>query len=164
MAIKNAPLLAVFALVGSAWMAQAESLAVMPIKFFDTSHEAKDQREDHLRRTGLMTTELIRVTEGATSALSLLPREVVAAACSPETVPCLIALAKESGSDLALFVVVHKTSTLIMQIFVQLVDLETETIRYDRNLSFRGDTDESWVKAAAFLGRSLHDEIEPATE
>ncbi|MDN3711590.1 DUF2380 domain-containing protein [Paracoccus cavernae] len=161
MPTRNVPLLAALALALFPVAAKAESLALMPVKFFDTSHEAKDQREDHQRRVDLMSAELARVLAPEVSRVSSLTPRDVATACTPETVPCLITLAKGTGSDLALFVVVHKSSTLIMQIFVQLVDLDAETTRFDRNLSFRGDTDESWIKAAGFLGRSLEDELEP---
>ena len=46
-------------------------------------------------------------------------------------------------------------STLIQHSKVQVVDLETNKLVFDRLISFRGDTDESWQRAERFLVREL---------
>lgn len=134
--------------------ADARAISLMPLKFLDTSKEAQDQKSDHDRRLGLMDQALSEKL-AAGHQLSRITPEAVKAACAPETVACLVDLAGENGADTAIFVVVHKTSTLIMQVFTQVVDLKSQTVIYDRDVSFRGDTDESWTKAATFLGREI---------
>ena len=61
----------------------------------------------------------------------------------------------ERGAERGLFIVVQKTSTLILQAFASLVDLEGERLVTHTELSFRGDNDESWQKAAHFLAEKL---------
>jgi hypothetical protein len=42
-------------------------------------------------------------------------------------------------------------STLIQWAKVQVVDLQTDKPVFDRLLTFRGDTDEAWQRAEAFI-------------
>ncbi len=135
--------------------ADARAIALMPVKFFDTSKEARDQQADHNRRITLMA-EALRTQLAAGNQVQPITAEAVASACNPETVPCLIELAESNTADIATFIVVHKTSTLIMQVFTQVVDLKSQSLLYNRDLSFRGDTDESWTKAAGFLARDIN--------
>lgn len=135
--------------------AAAETIALFPVKFLDTSKESRDQNDEHERRLALISKV---VAEGLAQASQVeqLDAETVAAACTPEKVPCLIELAKTRKADVAVFLVIHKSSTLIMQQFVQVVDLKAEKVIYDRNVSFRGDSDQSWEKAGGFLAREIN--------
>ncbi len=50
---------------------------------------------------------------------------------------------------------IHKVSTLIQEAVVQMVDVEQDRLVVDRRISFRGDTDDAWRRAAAFAATSL---------
>ncbi|WP_142662254.1 DUF2380 domain-containing protein [Paracoccus laeviglucosivorans] len=128
----------------------AEGLAVLPIKLLDTSHEVRDQSGDHARRLGLMAEALARDMGGA----PVLP-EAVAQACPRETQDCLIGLLRQQGADRGLFVVVQKSSTLILQVFASVVDVRAEKLLTHRELNFRGDNDEAWRRAGRFMARQL---------
>lgn len=128
----------------------AQDLAIPPVKMLDTSNEARDQQADHDRRIGLMEDILADELSG-----QLVSRQDVAAACPRETTECLVAALRERGAERGLFIVVQKTSTLILQAFASLVDLEGETLVTHTELSFRGDNDEAWEKAAHFLAGKL---------
>jgi hypothetical protein len=52
---------------------------------------------------------------------------------------------------------VQKTSTLILQVFARVVDSETTALVASRDLNFRGDTDESWLRMERFLAEQLAD-------
>lgn len=130
----------------------AADTALMPVKFLDTSHEAEDQVAAHEARLAIFTDIL---ADELDDDVTLVTAEQVAAACQPETPECLVALARDQGADRALFVVVQKTSTLIMQAFAHLIDTQAETVAARRDLNFRGDSDESWQRAARFLARDL---------
>lgn len=134
----------------------ADVVALLPVKFLDTSGEAVDQGAAHLARLedfGATLAEEMAAGQGGR--IARIDAAAVTAACSPETPQCLVALARDRGADRALFVVVLKTSTLIMQGFATLVDTQAETVIAQRDLSFRGDTDDSWTRAARFLARDL---------
>lgn len=141
-------LLVALALVPLPLMAQ--DLAIPPVKMLDTSREARDQQADHDRRIALMEGILAEELSG-----QLVSRADIAAACPRETTECLVAALREKGAERGLFIVVQKTSTLILQAFASLVDLEGEKLVTHTELSFRGDNDESWQKAAHFLAGKL---------
>lgn len=133
--------------------AQAERVAILPVKLLDTSHEARDQQADHRRRLDL----LARVLQEELGDAVLIAPEAVAAACRPETTECLLALGREQDSQRALFIVVQKTSTLILQVFANLVDTGSGELILGRNLNFRGDNDEAWRRAGRFLARQMRE-------
>ena len=58
---------------------------------------------------------------------------------------------------IALFGEINHASAarVIMQMFVQVVDVESGQVVQRRDLNFRGDNDESWARAEAFLVRNL---------
>ena len=128
------------------WPALAQDTVVLPVKLLDTSNEAKDQQADHARRQDRMG----QVLAGALSA-ERIAAEDVAAACPRETTECLVTLLRDRDADRGLFVVVQKTSTLILQVFADLVDVNDEKLVRHAELSFRGDNDDSWQRAADFL-------------
>ncbi len=132
------------------WPALAEGLVIAPVKLLDTSHEAQDQRDDHARRLDLLAEVLAQEMPGR-----LIARADVAAACPRETTDCLVALLRDKGADRGLFIVVQKTSTLILQVFASVVDLRGESLVTHKELNFRGDNDESWRRAGRFLARQL---------
>lgn len=132
--------------------AQAGPLVIVPVKLLDTSHEAQDQSGAHARRLDLLAEVLAGDMQG-----EVLGRDEVAAACPRETADCLIGLLRRKGAERGLFVVVQKSSTLILQIFASLVDLRDESLIRHRELNFRGDNDEAWRRAGHFLAGQLRD-------
>lgn len=142
-------------LLPALWLALASpalagGLVIAPVKLLDTSHEARDQAAEHLRRQDLMAGVLAREMPG-----TLLTREDVARACPRETTDCLVALLRDSGGDRGLFIVVQKASTLILQVFASVVDLRESRLVTHEELTFRGDNDESWRRAGVFLAGQL---------
>ncbi|MCJ2033884.1 DUF2380 domain-containing protein [Methylobacterium sp. J-068] len=134
-------------------------LAVLPIKLLDTSGEPTDQASQHAKRLSSLAqdlaTDLTRLGLYRASALSAdrLRRD-----CPSEEVPCLLRSAQAHGADLIFVGVVHKSSTLIMQLWARLVDARTGQDIYSRDLNFRGDTDEAWRRAELFLIDQIRDE------
>lgn len=128
----------------------AEGIAVFPVKLLDTSHEARDQRADHDRRLMLFGQVLADHLPDA----RLIDLQALDA-CQPQRTECLLALARDQGADQAVFVVIQKTSTLILQVFANRVDLASVDRADSRNLNFRGDNDAAWERAARFLAGQL---------
>ena len=67
----------------------------------------------------------------------------------------LVESARAAGARFLLYGGIQKMSTLIQHSKVQVVDLQTNKLVFDRLISFRGDTDESWQRAERFLVREL---------
>lgn len=148
--------LAAAVLAGGAGV-RAETLAVLPVKLLDTSQEQRDQSAEHARRLDMVGTALAADMKGAGPYVDtvLVSPETVAAACPKETAECLIGVARAAGADAALFTVVQKSSTLILQVFAHVVDVRDNALVVSRDLNFRGDTDESWMKMESFLAHTL---------
>ncbi|AGT09278.1 DUF2380 domain-containing protein [Paracoccus aminophilus] len=129
---------------------RAEGIVVMPVKFLDTSKEATDQSAAHLDRIAILT-QVLTEDIGATA----LSSQDIATACPKETPECLLAAAKAAGAQTAIFIVVHKSSSLIMQAFVQVLDVDQQHVLFKRDLNFRGDNDEAWRRAGIFMAHQF---------
>lgn len=127
-----------------------EGLAILPVKLLDTSGEFRDQQALHEKRQALLAEAVQDGVEGA-----VLIDVTAVASCQPETTSCLLRLAGDAGADRAVFMVVQKSSTLILQIFANIVDVETGQLIASRSLGFRGDNDEAWLRAGRFLARQM---------
>lgn len=144
-------------LVAPRAMADAQvPIAVIDFDYSDTSGEPRDQRAEHQARLGDFAAKIR--SDLAQSG----KYRIVTIAC-PEN-PCtaknidakdLFAAAKAAGAKLLLYGGVHKMSTLVQWAKVQLVDVEANRLLDDRHLSFRGDTDEAWRRAADFVAEKL---------
>ena len=158
------PILLVLAALLPAGIARAAAerpLAVVGFNFVDTSGEAKDQSAAHAARLSAMM-------ETLQSKLAASGRfKIIALACTPE--PCTaepdvdgaMAEARKAGADWTLVGTVRKTSTLILDMPVEVIDMASGKAVYGRLLSFRGDTDDAWQHAARFLARELIAQLPP---
>jgi hypothetical protein len=62
----------------------------------------------------------------------------------------LIEAAKAAGARLLVYGGIEKMSTLIQWGKLEIVDLQANRLIDDKMLTFRGDNDEAWRRAAAF--------------
>jgi hypothetical protein len=137
------------------------AVAVMPFKLLDTSAEPTDQRSDHQRRLKNMGSAMARELPetGAFSGAPIIGASEVSKACPTETPNCLLGVAQSKGAAFALFGVLHKSSTLIMQLFLTIVPVDGRKTLLSRELNFRGDNDESWTRARDFLVDQIRREL-----
>jgi hypothetical protein len=147
------------AMVTPAWSpcaAEPITLAVADFDYTATSGETNDQAAAHAARLERFVQSVRGELAGSGS------YRIVTLAC-PDT-PCsagstdsetLIKAARQSGARLLLYGGIQKMSTLIQFGKAQVVDLETDQLVFDRNISFRGDDDAAWEHAAQFLAREL---------
>jgi len=132
------------------------ALAVADFDYVDSSGEVGDQSAAHAQRLA----EFARLLRDRLSASE--KYRVVAVACrlprcsagalDAET---LTGAAGQSGARLLLYGGIHKMSTLIQFGKAQMVDLRTGRVVFDRMISFRGDNEEAWTRAAEFLANEL---------
>lgn len=145
-------ILALLMLLPGPVLAGDGALAIFPVKLLDTSHEARDQQGDHLRRLELMVAVLAQEMPGTP-----VPAAEIARACPQETAECLMTLLRQRGDGRGLFIVVQKSSTLILQAFASIVDANSGKLIVHKELSFRGDNDEAWRRAGRFMAGQLRE-------
>ena len=130
-------------------------IAVLDLVYIDTSGEPRDQTQEHAAR-------IRRFSDALRSDLERGGKfRVVTPTCG--TGPCsasgepseLVARAREAGAKLLLIGGVHKQSTLIQWAKVQAVDVAAGRPVLDKLYTFRGDTDEAWERAEAFVAREV---------
>jgi hypothetical protein len=133
----------------------AIAIAIADFDYIDTSGESVDQTAKH---QALLRAFAASVRHD----LDLSGKYRVVALCSPE--PCAIGhadparladAARGAGATLLLVGGIHKESTLVQWAKASVVDIGTERVIFDRLLTFRGDDDEAWRRAAAFLAADL---------
>lgn len=134
------------------------SLAVLPIKLLDTSGEPTDQAAQHAERLARLGESLTAdLTRLGLAHATLLPADGSLRACPPSDAACVLRVAREEGAAWVFVGVVHKSSTLILQLWARLVDARTGRDILSRDLNFRGDTDEAWQRAERFLVDQVRD-------
>lgn len=146
-------------LPGSSRAADPIAVAVADFDYVDTSGEVMDQERAHAERLRALAQQ---VREGLDDSGRY---RVVRLACEP--IPCsagrtdpaeLIAKAQAAGARLLVYGGIQKMSTLIQYGNAQVVDLDADRLVFSRNISFRGDNDEAWRRAAQFLVADLVNE------
>ncbi|CAO4175263.1 DUF3280 domain-containing protein [Methylorubrum populi] len=134
------------------------ALAILPLKLLDTSGEPVDQGAEHARRLAAMASNLAADLGGAGGYRTVrLAPETLRARCPDEQPACLLTAAQAAGAGLVFVGVVHKSSTLILQLWARVVDARTGRAVLTRDLNFRGDTDEAWRRAEVSLVGQIRD-------
>ncbi|MFG3596084.1 DUF2380 domain-containing protein [Bradyrhizobium sp. RDI18] len=132
--------------------------AVAEIEYIDTSGEVIDQSADHLRRRRTFEASL-RSDLAASGKLQSADLDCPANACSVGdlTTSQLLGKAQAVGADLLLIGSVQKMSTLVQWAKFDIIDVKSRKVVFERLVSFRGDNDEAWRRAAAFIIRQISD-------
>ncbi|WP_353644815.1 DUF2380 domain-containing protein [Mesorhizobium sp. WSM2239] len=140
------------AFAASASAAESSTLAVAGFAFKDTSGEVRDQTAEHAARLK----EFGAVLQDDLSASPKL--ELVALPCEAGRCGDLGAIATQAKAASARYLLVgevHKMSTLVGWVKFAVLDLSENKPVCDRYLTYRGDTDEAWRRAAAFTARDI---------
>lgn len=144
-------------------LAQGETpvLAVAEIQYSDTSGEVVDQSADHFRRLrqfeASLRTDLAASGKVRNAALDCPPN-----ACSIGEIEAaqLLDKAQAAGAGYLLISSFHKVSTLVQWAKVDLVDVKTRKVVFNRLVTFRGDNDKAWSHAESFIVRQILDHEE----
>jgi Protein of unknown function (DUF2380) len=133
-------------------MEQATPLAIVDFDYKDTSGEPADQSAQHQARLAAfmrsLHADLARSGKYALVSLTCQPDPCSITRTPPEE---LLNAARHAGARLLVFGGIHKESTLIEWAKVHAVDVQTDKPLFDRLFTFRGDTDEAWQRAEAFI-------------
>jgi Protein of unknown function (DUF2380) len=153
--------LAMVIAAGLAW-AEGERTAPVPIAvadfdYVDTSGEVRDQRAEHEARLQVFM-RAIRDDLASSGQYRVVPLVCAQAPCPAGGSAQLMKDARSSGATLLLYGGIHKESTLIQWMKVEAVEVENGKYLFDRLMTFRGDTDESWMRSERFLIKQLTEE------
>jgi hypothetical protein len=134
------------------------AFAVAEIDYADTSGEVIDQSADHTRR--LRTFEAaLRSDLAAGGKLRSVTLDCPPNACSVSDITAaqLVGKAEVAGADFLLVGSFHKMSTLIQWAKFEMIDVKSRKIVFERLVTFRGDNDEAWRRAEAFIAADIAD-------
>lgn len=136
-----------------AWAGSAtpQPIAVANFDFFDTSGEPKDQSVDHRKRLVAFGDKLRQqlVASGRFVAVSL-PCQSDRCSVSDPGFRMLSQLAKQNGARYLVIGGLKKMSTLVGWVEYSVLRVDDSRSVCDRLITYRGDTDESWDRAARF--------------
>lgn len=157
----TSPFLISLFLISPGFSATPLTVAIADFDYIDTSGEVRDQRAEHQARM-LRFTELLRESIGARGDFQVRPFECTEPPCTPVSMrpDNFVAAGRRSGARFVVYGGIHKMSTLVQWGDVQLLDLEADKVLFRQNVTFRGDTDEAYRRAAAFVGESVRDAME----
>jgi hypothetical protein len=130
------------------------SLALMPFTYVDTSGEPRDQTVDHEARLRRMSTEIgAELDNGRIYRVVPVPPELER--CDATDSDCILAASRRAGVDRLLVGTLQKVSTMATQGWVGLFDASTGRRLFYRQLTFRGDNDQAWERAASYLSKEI---------
>ncbi len=134
------------------------ALAIAEMDYVDTSGELIDQSADHRRRLRAFEDSLRRDLT-ANGKLRSVALDCPPDACSIGDLAAkqLIGKAQAAGADFLLISAFHKVSTLVQWAKFDVIDLKADKLAFERLVSFRGDNDEAWRRAEAFMVRDILD-------
>jgi Protein of unknown function (DUF2380) len=144
-------------------LAQGETpvLAVAEIQYSDTSGEVLDQSADHFRRLrefeASLRTDLAASGKVRNAVLDCPPN-----ACSIGEIAAaqLVDKAQAAGAGYLLISSFHKVSTLVQWAKFDIIDVKTQSVVFNRLVTFRGDNDKAWQHAESFIVREILDHEE----
>lgn len=131
-------------------------IAVAGFTYVDTSGEVGNQTEAHTSRLRSFMQDLgADLQRSGRYDVHLLACANAMSCAQDKTASELMDEARHADARLLLFGGIHKESTLIEWMKADVVKLSDGKVVYDRLLTFRGDSDQAWREAAAFLARDL---------
>ncbi len=136
------------------------TIVVADFDYVDTSGEARDQSAEHKARVAHFA-ELVRENLSAQGDYRVLPFDCPQHPCTPISMGSddFIAAAGRSGARFVIYGGIHKMSTLVQNGLVEVLDLQNEKLLLKRTVSFRGDNDEAFSRAAAFVGQTVREAL-----
>jgi len=137
------------------------TVVVADFDYVDSSGEVRDQSLEHKARVAQFS-ESIRTNIATQGDYRVLALECAEPPCTPITMrpDNFIAAGRRSGARFVVYGGIHKMSTLIQWGDVELLDLEADKVLLKRTVTFRGDTDEAYRRAAAFVGETIREAME----
>ncbi|WP_245444923.1 DUF2380 domain-containing protein [Pseudaminobacter soli (ex Li et al. 2025)] len=132
------------------------SLALSGFFLLDTSGEQRDQTAEHNARLarfdGIMRDELSK-----SGKFALVNMNCPQPGCTAQSVKLdqLLESAKAAGARFLVIGAVEKMSTLVLWARLEVYDVASRQMVFNRLFTFRGDNDEAWQRAAHYIANEL---------
>jgi hypothetical protein len=84
---------------------------------------------------------------------------LVGTPCTPSCATDPLRAASEAGAKILITGGVQKTSTLVQWARAAAIDVASNRVVFDKLFTFRGDTDEAWERAEAFVSRDTREAL-----
>jgi hypothetical protein len=141
---------------GVAAASEPERVAVIDFDYSDSSGEPEDQTEEHTARLTLFR-QTLEAELGNETSLTTAAIPCMANGCTVSTMRAddLLEESRAAGVEFLVFGGIHKMSTLVGGGRVVVLDVADDRLVFDRVISFRGDDDEAFVRAARFSARDI---------
>jgi Protein of unknown function (DUF2380) len=152
-------LVAMLAMVPLLAGAAPSQVAVFDFELIDTSLQGevdgpRSDEQGRLMRAGDQVRKAL-ADSGRFTVLDIAPVNVAAHGSNLQACGgCEVALARQLGADLVITGTVQKVSNLILNINFYLRDVHTGQLVTAMSADMRGNTDESWTRAADYLLRN----------
>lgn len=143
-------------LSGRAPAAEGIPVAVADFDYSDSSGEVADQTREHRARVATFA-ELLREDLATVGGYRLVRLDCPAHPCTAGSMrpDDFLTEARHAGARFVAYGGIHKMSTLVQWGELQLFDLQRNEVVMRRTISFRGDNDTAFRRAAAFVGETL---------
>lgn len=132
------------------------AVAVADFHNLDTSGESSERSVAHAARVQGFSA-MISANLASEDAFKIVPIACAPSRCSPDTLsPAeFLQTAHASGARLVIYGRIQKVSTLVQMGVVQALDLTTGELVLNQHITFRGDDDEAFQRAANFVSAYL---------
>ena len=146
-------------LVSTPVRAEPPKLAIFNFELLDTSLEGemRGPQADERNRLILISDQVRRklAESGKFQLLDIAPVKAEADGSNLQACGgCDVQFADKIGADLVITGVMNKVSTLILNLTIFVRDVHTGNLITAMNADFRGNTDESWIRATSYLVRN----------
>jgi hypothetical protein len=130
----------------------AVTAAVADFDNIDSAGEDPARTAEHAARVAGFA-DLLRNRLSDDAKYKIVSLRCAVSPCSAKSMPGddLLEAARQAGARILVYGGIHKMSTLIQWAVVQAVDVQTGKLLLDRRITFRGDTDEAFRRAAEFI-------------
>jgi hypothetical protein len=132
------------------------AVAVADFDYFDTSGEVVDQSAEHRARVAsfaaLLRDNLASLGDYRVVSIECPDHPCTATSMSQDV---FVAAARKAGARLVIYGGIRKMSSLVQWGEIQLLDLEAEKLLMRRTVTFRGDNDAAYRRAADFVSDTL---------
>ena len=135
-----------------------ETLLLTPFGYLDTSGEPRDQSAEHARRLAAMEAQTSRTSCRLRAFFTSSRRRKTRRPVRQGETDCILEQARAAGAQLVLAGAVQKASTMESNVWMGVFEASDGKRVFFRQATFRGDTDDAWRHAAAFLSREIVDE------
>lgn len=149
-------LLAACLILPATLSADEPSLALSGFFLLDSSGEQRDQRAEHAVRLQHLD-EILRNELDRSGRFALVEMDCPSQGCSGQAMKLdeLLGRAQAAGARFLVVGAVEKMSTLVLWSRLEVYEIASRKMVFDRLFTFRGDNDEAWRRAAHYMARDL---------